>query len=542
MSNDADTSPSRHGRRHVVIVGGGLAGLTAARHLLSRRDDDGDSSCCQHRPPPLRVTLVEARDRLGGRVRADDSFVPGYPLDVGAEFIHCVDTALTETVDRHGLASRDEWEAYFVSAHADGGPDAHPTRDGRYGMYHVDGRLLMYDDERLRPLSDALEDMMTVERGAADDAEHRPHRSVGEALDSYETLSRDPALRRLAVAGYGNTAGSTDLYDLSLPVLSRFERYWEEHETDGDYRLPARLGMTAVISALEGELRRDERLTVRLNWPVRDVVVSEDDATVVVRGTEEDGETLTADGVICTAAPPLLPALLPTLLTEAQRRTLDLIGMETVCKVILKFRGPRPPWPEQLQSVICADGGPLPELWFRNNLVVDDDGDDGDGGGKQAYHLMVGYLSSGLADSFLKRIETMAADRNTTTSNEVAAQLCLQQLSTVLSVPLSDLRAQYVDTLVHPWNATTEPYAPGGYMYPKTGLTSLAPLAEPCGGTKPVVFLAGEATNAENACCTLQAAMETGIRAADQVNDMFCCCESVEKTTTARRGERRCEG
>jgi monoamine oxidase len=53
-------------------------------------------------------------------------------------------------------------------------------------------------------------------------------------------------------------------------------------------------------------------------------------------------------------------------------------------------------------------------------------------------------------------------------------------------------------------------------MYPKVGMTRdhLCDLAEPWGG----IFFAGEATNT-NACCTVQAAMETGVRAANQVRN-----------------------
>ena len=41
-------------KQHVIIIGGGLAGLTAARSLLTG-------------PTPFKVTLLEARDRVGGR-------------------------------------------------------------------------------------------------------------------------------------------------------------------------------------------------------------------------------------------------------------------------------------------------------------------------------------------------------------------------------------------------------------------------------------------------------------------------------------------
>jgi len=57
----------------VVIVGGGAAGLMAAR-LLSKRGK--------------KVYLLEARDRLGGRIHTiEDPLHPGY-LEMGAEFIH----------------------------------------------------------------------------------------------------------------------------------------------------------------------------------------------------------------------------------------------------------------------------------------------------------------------------------------------------------------------------------------------------------------------------------------------------------------------
>src|ERR1700727_3233129 len=55
----------------VLIIGGGIAGLTAARHL----SESG-----------LRVILLEARDRLGGRIYTQHT--AQYPVELGAEFVH----------------------------------------------------------------------------------------------------------------------------------------------------------------------------------------------------------------------------------------------------------------------------------------------------------------------------------------------------------------------------------------------------------------------------------------------------------------------
>jgi oxygen-dependent protoporphyrinogen oxidase len=54
---------------HVVVVGGGITGLTAAHRLA-----------CDRR---VRLTLLEAEQRFGGRVRTE--VFAGRPLDVGAE-------------------------------------------------------------------------------------------------------------------------------------------------------------------------------------------------------------------------------------------------------------------------------------------------------------------------------------------------------------------------------------------------------------------------------------------------------------------------
>jgi len=59
--------------RHVVIVGGGIAGLAAAFFLRGAVADGG----------PVRVTVLEGSPRLGGKLSASE--VAGVPVDEGAE-------------------------------------------------------------------------------------------------------------------------------------------------------------------------------------------------------------------------------------------------------------------------------------------------------------------------------------------------------------------------------------------------------------------------------------------------------------------------
>ncbi|MFD9408832.1 protoporphyrinogen oxidase [Streptomyces sp. NPDC059989] len=58
------------GTGHVVVIGGGIAGLAAAHRLLAEG---------------VRVTLLEAGPRLGGKLRAGE--LAGAPVDLGAESV-----------------------------------------------------------------------------------------------------------------------------------------------------------------------------------------------------------------------------------------------------------------------------------------------------------------------------------------------------------------------------------------------------------------------------------------------------------------------
>lgn len=59
--------------KSVIIIGAGAAGLAAARELASRKH---------------KVTILEARDRFGGRIWPLDSDIFGYSAQGGAEFVH----------------------------------------------------------------------------------------------------------------------------------------------------------------------------------------------------------------------------------------------------------------------------------------------------------------------------------------------------------------------------------------------------------------------------------------------------------------------
>ena len=432
---------------HVVVVGGGVAGLMAARELL--KSDNSD----------LTVTLVEQADRLGGRIRAADTPSGGPVIDLGAEFIHGKGTMLTDLVEE--LFGNDATEEIFITCHADGGPSSAPTKNGKYGMYFCGGELMMYDDERIWPLTRAL--------GQLQGEKHDPTASVGQVLRDHQL---SPELISLAEASFGNTVGAHH-DDVSSSVLAHFDNHWYSHEEEGDLRLNPKIGMYGCVKKMAEELAQDERFVLKMNWSVDKIV--HDDSTV--RLTSADNDVLEANALIITVPPPAYSSIDMDLGPE-RREALTHIGMNTAMKLLLKFKNPI--WPPNVQSVICGDC-PVPEMWFKQS---------GD------YYLATGYLTSHNANAFL---EICGNDQ------EKAGSIMLEQMVKLFGISSENI--QLLDSHMHVWEY--------GYMYPKVNMTvdHLHAMAAPI---QDKIFFAGEATNT-NACCTVQAAVETGARAAQEV-------------------------
>ncbi len=74
----------------VIVIGAGAAGLTAARQLAEAG---------------VRVTVIEARDRIGGRIWTIQP-VPGASVELGAEFIHGHPSAIFDLVAAGNLEVR----------------------------------------------------------------------------------------------------------------------------------------------------------------------------------------------------------------------------------------------------------------------------------------------------------------------------------------------------------------------------------------------------------------------------------------------------
>ena len=73
----------------IIVIGAGIAGLSAAHRLTAEG---------------FRVTVLEGRDRIGGRVWTDTSL--GTPVDLGASWIHGIRrNPLTALANQAGIST-----------------------------------------------------------------------------------------------------------------------------------------------------------------------------------------------------------------------------------------------------------------------------------------------------------------------------------------------------------------------------------------------------------------------------------------------------
>jgi monoamine oxidase len=281
-----------------------VAGLAAARTL----HDAG-----------RRVTVVEARDRIGGRVWTDRSLC-GTPLECGAEFVH------GREADTWPLVRRARLPVRWCSM-------------GWGSLVHLGGRtawgLALLRHPEVWPTVRVIREIESW-RG--------PDTSVADFLDQRALRGRGRIMAEMALTAHAPGApadvGIAGLRDDRVP---RLDRVRNARLVDGYDRLPALLA-------------RD--LDIRLGWPVRRVEWS----AAGVRVVSAAGETLEARAGVCTLPVGVLRAnvvdFVPAL-PPAKQAALAGLEMGAVVKVLLHFRARF--WPAWTTVVVAP--GPIRTYW-----------------------------------------------------------------------------------------------------------------------------------------------------------------------------------
>ncbi|GEP48555.1 FAD-dependent oxidoreductase [Microbacterium saccharophilum] len=303
--------------RDVVIVGAGAAGLTAANQL---------------RKAGLSVAVLEARDRVGGRLWTDT--IEGAMLEIGGQWVSPDQDALIETVADLGLETFSRY------------------REGDSVYIGPDGTVSRFTGD-VFPVSAETEAVITeiTERLDAMVAEIDPDRPWAhpraEEWDrvSWDAWLRaqtddDEAVRNLAFAtGSAMLTKPTHAFSLLQSLLMAASAGSYSNLVDADFILDKRVvgGLQQVPLLLAERLGDD----VFLNEPVRTMEWSDAGVTAIA-----DGMTVRARHGILALAPVLYNRIsfVPAL-PRLQHQMHQHLSMGFVIKVHAVYD--RPFWREQ---------------------------------------------------------------------------------------------------------------------------------------------------------------------------------------------------
>lgn len=424
----------------VAVIGAGAAGLAAAAELAAR----GPSVC-----------VLEARDRVGGRIFTRREPDLPVPLELGAEFVHGKPAATLQW-----LAGRT------------------PLIDASYERWVLRRGKLVQGDDLFPELKARLKKMP------------RPRRDLpfAEFLAGPARAHLPPRLRELAlmlVEGY-DAADAT-----RASTLTTLDEWCGPGAADAPTFRPQG-GYAALLASLAERLDA-ERVQLRLGAVVREVRWKRGNVVVTA---ERHGSALetTARSAIVTlplgvlALPPDAPnavRFVPTL--AAKQRALAGLAAGPAVKLLLRFRVPF--W-EELDDGRYADAAffhapraAFPTFWtalpVRSPVLV------AWAGGPAAARL-AGSDESALVERALRCLETLFA----------GSARC---------------HADFVGAYLHDWQA--DPFARGAYSHVVAGGGGAHELlARPLDDT---LFFAGEAADTSGESGTVAGALASGKRAAE---------------------------
>jgi monoamine oxidase len=432
-------------------VGAGAAGLAAAKALTAAG---------------RRVAVLEARDRLGGRIFTHPASTPEVPIELGAEFVHGRPPEIFDLAKKAGLQ--------FHELHGD-------------FWYTQNGKLCR--DEFPSERSRVFERM---------DKYEGPDLSFRRFLDEFCADLRGE--EKLWAAAYveGFHAANSEL--ISLHSIVQGEKAEEQIEGDRQFRLAQSYG--GLVEALRRAI--DPALC---DWRLQHTVraVRWQRGNVEIEATPPAGDALPvfpARSAIITVPlsilqlPPDTPGALRFSPPLAMKQTaLSLLAMGTAVHVTLVFR----------------------EAFWR------------DRGFAGAPHGLAGLLflfsDHPWFPTWWSKLPSSAPVLTAWSAGPRAQQYCgqpasvfeqraVESLGSILGVGAERVSRMLQASYVHDWQA--DPFCRGGYSYVMAGGAEKAQ-RELAASVEETLYFAGEATNFHGHHATVHGAMASGYRAAAEI-------------------------
>jgi monoamine oxidase len=436
----------------VIVIGAGVAGLAAA---------------CQLGRAGIAVHIIEARDRIGGRVLTH--FDPGCncPIEFGAEFIH---GKPPETWELLGKAKTEITE--------------------------VQGDAWCVEDDRLSPCGfwDDIDEILNQ----MDDSE--PDESFAAYLDRCCRSTNTKAKQRAKQRAEGYVSGFNAADPALVGVHWLVKEMQAEEKIGGSRAFRSGNGYKDLLDVFRQELKtynialRTESVVQQVRWSAGNVKIGVRDR----RGDSpvEAPRVLVTLPLSMLKAPVGQPGVIQFTpeLPRQKKEALDRLEMGKVIRVTLRFRerfwdSIKPPGaPTSLSNMSFLFGQ---DDWFPTWWSANPSKDP----------VITGWAPFRSAERLSGKSPSMVAERS------------LQTLGTLLRVSQSELQNLLGEAHFHDWQ--TDPFSLGAYSYGKVGAdAALQALAEPIQDT---LYFAGEATDTTGNNGTVHGAIASGYRAAKQI-------------------------
>ena len=436
----------------VAIIGAGAAGIAAARALHEQG---------------VRFVVLEARERIGGRVWTHRDANTPVPIELGAEFIHGSAPDIEKTLDQAHL----------------------PVTD-------IAGRRWLVSGQRWTPLDDFWDRLYRVMHLL--DNGSKPDRSFQAFLDTRpggRRLARDRQLARQFVEGFH----AADPRLISASALAESGTPGEEvretrlaHIVDGYDRL-----IEWLAAPLADRIRLGAVVT-RVQW-------AKGNARAEVRHAdgrnrfEVDARTVLVTvpaGVLQAAAGEVGAIEFEPDLGPVKRGALDSVVSGSVVRVALHLRERvwadeafgRKVGEEEIDALSFLHSNDLDfPVWWT------------------AYPLRAPVIVGWRGGPGARRLSQMPPD-------EIEAR-AIAALARHLKTTARRMRSMVEGVWTHNWEL--DPFARGAYSYQRVGAANATDvLSRPLKGT---LFFAGEATGTGGGTGTVDGAIATGRRAARQL-------------------------
>lgn len=440
--------------RSVIVIGAGIAGLRAAWKL-------GSADC--------RVSVLEARDRIGGRIWTLTNPELNFPVELGAEFIHGRSPEIFE-----------------------------PLKEAGAEITEVEGRSWCAFHNRLQPCDFWSSIDSVLSRMDAS----RPDESFVDFLQRTFPDNNDGEAQQRAL-GYVVGFNAADPARVGVHWLVRGMRAEEKIEGDRSFR--AGSGYGDLLDVLRRKIAGCRNVNVRMEKVVERVKWERGRAEVTIRGPA-GGETLAAARVLITLPLAVLKTVegatgavaFQPALPASKIAALDKLDMGKVIRIVLAFRerfwdSIRPTGSKTTLSdvsFLLSDDEWFPTWWTSMPRKLP---------------IITGWAPFRCAERLSGQDREFVVDRS------------LQTLGKLLNVDVRMARDHLSGAFFHDWQ--NDPFSRGAYSYGKVGSDGAQEeLASPVADT---LFFAGEATDTTGNNGTVHGAIASGNRAAQQILESF---------------------